>query len=1004
MIRAIVLAVAIAAVAPAAAAAAEDSFARDYHQLLLQHTRWTETTWDEQAGHYQARDFNFSVVLGHAVLLRYGAYDEDVAGVPRGVLRDRTLRTIRHFAASNRWAGGTEWGAKIYWDSTFESYFAAAAKLLWDDLDDATRGNVEAIMRGAAGQVLGPGRDEATNGLDGAFRGNSRIEEMGAKSMPLAALAAFLPDDPSAGEAREWMHRWSLNMGGLPAADEANPALVEGRPVADWMQAHNVFDSFIVENHNSYAPIYQESMGAYPGRNAVQFLIAGKRLPESLVKLPNADELWATLAHLGTDAGLSAHLMVADRHHLYGRDILPLAYRTTVLGDRYAARAERMLADHMRPYVAHPPANRLTKFSGEPKYEPEARAELAMAYLLHRRLGAAEPVRAAALFERFAGATDYGAEIGLIAQQSRRALAAAVSKPGFVKFAYMPQHDDWLFDIAGSTASLIPSTATAVTDRSAHEYRRARDGIDATATLLQTSTGYAGFTTLPDGRAVYATSGLAADEGPLRLNNLAMPGVDGLDGDRTFSAAGGSVTLAQPPGLADGGEDDVRFAPVTARHVRFQGIRQATQFGYSLWDLEVYGSGGSDLARGRPTTASSSDSRFPPAQATDGDPATRWAVATAERPRRDSWLAVDLGAPQPIDRVALRFETAYAAEYRIQVSDDGQTWRDVATVPESRAFAGPWLNVDSRAGFVVRGSSNPISVNAGRVTLSAGPANPMVVEARPGEPPAATAAAAAAEAPSGGPPELRASLAGGHLSLFNLGAEPIEGAQLRLPGRTLFRGVQRTDGDGMVYTAGVAGADARVEPARFRLDAEDGARLELAVADSAHVRVGSLEERGVARVELRSLATGETERVTVPAGQAKDVSFRGPVTPADDLARSRTTFPTSPLPEGMSDPDRAVDGDERTGWRPGRGGRMVVDLGASHALGSARLSWASGRVPGARIAVSDDGLAWREVATVPGGRPRAEVALEATARYVALAVPGWRPGDAALDSLEVRGE
>jgi hypothetical protein len=170
-----------AALAATPAAARESSFTRDYHRLLLQHTRWTETTWDEQAGHYQGLDFNFTVVLGHAVLLRHGDYDERVAGVPKAVLRDRTLRTIRHFAASNRWAGGSEWGARTYWDSTFEAYFAAAAKLLWDDLDEPTRRNVEAMIRGSAGHVLGPGRDEATNGLDGEHRGNSRIEEMGAK-------------------------------------------------------------------------------------------------------------------------------------------------------------------------------------------------------------------------------------------------------------------------------------------------------------------------------------------------------------------------------------------------------------------------------------------------------------------------------------------------------------------------------------------------------------------------------------------------------------------------------------------------------------------------------------------------------------------------------------------------------------------------------------------------------------------------------------------------------
>ena len=38
-----------------------------------------------------------------------------------------------------------------------------------------------------------------------------------------------------------------------------------------------------------------------------------------------------------------------------------------------------------------------------------------------------------------------------------------------------------------------------------------------------------------------------------------------------------------------GGVDQVSFTPVTARYVRMQGIKRATSFGYSLYDIEVYG-------------------------------------------------------------------------------------------------------------------------------------------------------------------------------------------------------------------------------------------------------------------------------------------------------------------------------------------------------------------------------------------------------------------------------
>ncbi|WP_020576195.1 discoidin domain-containing protein [Actinopolymorpha alba] len=1006
----------------ALASGSENAFARDYYRLLLQHTRWTETVWDGAAGHYQARDFNFTVVLGHAVLLNFGTYDAEVAGISRDLLEQRTLATIRHFAASNKWAGGSEWGARIYWDSTFEAYFIAATRLLWDRLDSATRANVETIARGSAGHIVGPGRDENTT-LAGGFRGDSKVEEMGAKSMPLAAAYALLPDDPAAGTWWEWLDLWSLNMGGLPPADQANPALIAGRPVSAWLRSQNIFDTFAIENHGTYAPMYQASMGAYPGRNAVQFLVAGQPVPESQLRLPNADELWATLAHLGTDAGLSAHPMIADRYHLYGRDVLPLTYRTTVVGDRYAAGAERLLADRLGPYVAYPPVNLLTKFSGEPKYEPEARAELAMAYLLHywrdRLAGDVDPVSAEELFARISGATDYGAEVGLVGHQTAAGLAMAVSKPGYVKFAFVPEHDDWLLDPAGGSPAFIPSVSTSVTGRTARVYRLARDGFDGSATLLATSTGFAGFTTLPDGSVVYATSGLAEGDGVLRLFNLTMPGVRGLAGDRTFHGPDGSATLAG--GNGDGGVDEVRFAPVEARHVRFLGAERATAYGYSIYAFEVYAGTGPDLALGRPATASSYDDGtvtaggpYPPGFATDDDPLTRWAVDRTQRTRDDSWLDVDLGSSVPIDRIRVRFEAAYARGYRLQVSSDGVSWRDVARIPDTRSFAGPWLNLDDRVGFVIRGSRNPVEVTPTSVVLSAGPASGargMVVEGYPATTAEATARLASEPAPSGGPDSLRASLAGGCLSLFNLSAEPITEAALRIPrpagedGVVLFRGTQRTDAAGTAYLVSLAAAEARVEPPRCTLvPSESGASvpaLSVEVLDSRDVRVtntGSV----TARVRLTSAATGRSTPVVVPPGQTTKAHLDGPLTPVADLALTCRTYPTSPLPAGMSDPDAAVDGRTDTAWRPGPSGRMVVDLGASRALGAAVLRWTSGRVSAVRVETSGDGLDWTVAGQPDEGERAQRVKLGGTtARYVAVGVPRWRPGDADLTELRV---
>ncbi|MFI6326458.1 RICIN domain-containing protein [Nonomuraea sp. NPDC050556] len=85
---------------------------------------------------------------------------------------------------------------------------------------------------------------------------------------------------------------------------------------------------------------------------------------------------------------------------------------------------------------------------------------------------------------------------------------------------------------------------------------------------------------------------------------------------------------------------------------------------------------GTDLARGRPTTASSTEvTSLGATLATDGNPSTRWASAYAD----PQWLRVDLGSSRSIKQVKLVWEAAYGKAYQIQVSDDGSTWTTVHT-------------------------------------------------------------------------------------------------------------------------------------------------------------------------------------------------------------------------------------------------------------------------------------------------------------------------------------
>ncbi|WP_106978569.1 discoidin domain-containing protein [Streptomyces exfoliatus] len=77
------------------------------------------------------------------------------------------------------------------------------------------------------------------------------------------------------------------------------------------------------------------------------------------------------------------------------------------------------------------------------------------------------------------------------------------------------------------------------------------------------------------------------------------------------------------------------------------------------------------LSQGKPVTASSQEHYGTPAgDAVDGNLGTRWSSAASD----GQWLQVDLGSSVALSQVVLRWETAYAKAYRIELSTDGTTW------------------------------------------------------------------------------------------------------------------------------------------------------------------------------------------------------------------------------------------------------------------------------------------------------------------------------------------
>ena len=176
---------------------------------------------------------------------------------------------------------------------------------------------------------------------------------------------------------------------------------------------------------------------------------------------------------------------------------------------------------------------------------------------------------------------------------------------------------------------------------------------------------------------------------------------------------------------SDGATDDLTGLSGSGRYVRMNGTTRATQWGYSLWEFEVYaGSSGPTATFTRTPTIGASLTASPTcacpsltpsrtatlgptatftstvpagsvnlaawhqafssadenpglgaAYVTDTSLASRWSSPVAD----PQWVYVDLGATATINRVVLRWEAAYAKNYQVQVSSDATNWTNVYT-------------------------------------------------------------------------------------------------------------------------------------------------------------------------------------------------------------------------------------------------------------------------------------------------------------------------------------
>jgi len=166
------------------------------------------------------------------------------------------------------------------------------------------------------------------------------------------------------------------------------------------------------------------------------------------------------------------------------------------------------------------------------------------------------------------------------------------------------------------------------------------------------------------------------------------------------STDGSSWTTIHTVSGGDGGVDDLAVSG-SGRHLRVHGTQRATAWGYSLFELEVYGSTGptpepTPVPTATPTptpsgtvveitppaadvTASTNDGNLP-ANTVDNSLATRWSANGDGQ-----WIRFDLGSPRSLSHVAIAFYSGNVRRSRfdLQVSSDGTSWTNALTNVES---------------------------------------------------------------------------------------------------------------------------------------------------------------------------------------------------------------------------------------------------------------------------------------------------------------------------------
>ena len=135
------------------------------------------------------------------------------------------------------------------------------------------------------------------------------------------------------------------------------------------------------------------------------------------------------------------------------------------------------------------------------------------------------------------------------------------------------------------------------------------------------------------------------------------------------------------------------FAPTNARYVKIE-LEERTMeiYGYCMYEWQIFTVGSVEekevpnLAENATAVASSDDGENSAEKATDGDEGTMWRTeyiqdqTVTDEEKANENITLSWNSPQTFDTVKVKWGGGYMKGYKLQTSDDGETWTDMYEV------------------------------------------------------------------------------------------------------------------------------------------------------------------------------------------------------------------------------------------------------------------------------------------------------------------------------------